>query len=111
MVQLLEVMDSFDAALKHEKETSGIKQLFDQLWQILQKNGLKRIETTEKEYDHNHHEVISITPSEKKDGIIIEEAQRGYMLHDKVIRYAKVIVAGQKDNNPKEVKNGKDNRY
>ena len=115
MAQLLEVIDSFDAALKHcnEEEASikGTKQIFEQLWHILQKNGLKKIETNGKEYDHNQHEVVTIIKSEEKEGIILEEVQKGYVLYDKVLRYAKVIVAGQKKDNPKEVKNGKDNRY
>jgi molecular chaperone GrpE len=63
------------------------------MFRILEKEGLKAIESVGKPFDKDLHEAITSVPAgEDKTGIVIDEAEKGYRLKDKVIRYAKVIV-------------------
>jgi len=52
-----------------------------------------------KKFDPSEHEAIAHAPSEKGEGIIVDEIARGYRMHDKVIRYAKVAVSKGKEKN------------
>jgi molecular chaperone GrpE len=53
-----------------------------------------------KKFDPAEHEAIAHVPSDFEEGVVIDEAARGYRMHDKVIRFAKVAVSkGNKKNN------------
>ena len=68
--------------------------IFKQLFEALDKAGLKKIETVGKEFDPNMHEAVMQTPtSEHPDNTVIDELQAGYMLADRVLRPAMVNVA------------------
>ncbi len=54
---------------------------------------MKKIETLNKKFDPNYHEVLLIEISEKEDGVILEELQKGYLLNNKVLRYSKVKIS------------------
>ena len=100
---LLPILDSFEMALKnhgdHEKFVKGVEMIYAQLYSMLEDLGLKKIDSEGKHFDPYIHEVLLQEESEK-DGIVLEELQKGYMLDDAVIRHSKVKV-GKK----KEVKN------
>ena len=95
IIKLLNVLDSFELALKNtadvEKFIKGVELIFAQFYSILEKEGLKPIDAVGKKFDPYKHEVLMKEKSDKED-IVIEEFQKGYMLHDKVIRHSKVKI-------------------
>ena len=60
----------------------------------LEKNGVKAIDPEDREFDTNRHEAISAVPvqDEAQKGKILDTVEKGYMLNDKVLRHAKVVV-------------------
>jgi len=98
---MLDVLDNFDRAGKsceNVNDAQKVKECFGvlekQAVDVLQKLGLKEIDTKNAEFDPNFHEAAMQTPtSEYKENTIINELQKGYMLGDKVIRPALVNVA------------------
>ena len=100
ILKILPVLDSFDRAIKEvrsmeseEKElVKGFLQIKKQLKNFLQDQGLKEIECENKKFNPNFHEVIEEVESSKESGTIIEEVEKGYKLHGKVIRPARVKI-------------------
>lgn len=91
--KLLPVLDEYESAFKsNEGDIEGFKIIYKNLYKILEGEGLKPIESVGEKFDHNYHEAVMQGVSEK-EGTILEEFQKGYMLHDRVIRHAKVKVA------------------
>ena len=72
----------------------GVALIYNKFVQILGQNGVKAIETKEKELDTDFHDAIAIidAPTEELKGKILDCVETGYMLNDKVIRHAKVVV-------------------
>ncbi len=99
--KLLPILDSFEMALKNttdkEKFVKGIELIFSQFHQLLENEGLKPIEAIGKKFDPYKHEVLLSQVSDKEEGTILEELQKGYMLGDKVIRHSKVKIAKNAD--------------
>ena len=99
---MLPILDDFDRAAKHREEMSDnedLKKGFDliqsKLTGILEQKGLKSMESSiGKDFDTDFHEAITQipAPSEELKGKVIDETEKGYLLNDKVIRYAKVVV-------------------
>jgi len=92
--QLLEVLDNFELALKHNADP-GIKLVYGQLYKILEKQGLRVIKTDGK-FDPKLHEAL-IKEEGEKYGVILEEIKKGYMLNDKLIRASKVRISTLKE--------------
>ena len=92
MVRVLDVVDTLERAIVHEKGEfrTGLEMIKAQLEAVLAEFGVEPIEALGKPFDHNLHEAIAT--GEGEDGMVIEEFQRGYMLHDRVIRHSKVKV-------------------
>ena len=104
----LPVLDSFELALKSissngkedEKSASsaklvkGFEMIYGQFYSVLEAQGLKPIKALGERLDPYRHEVLmqGTTDDEKKDGMIVEEFQRGYMFNAAVLRYSKVKV-------------------
>jgi len=101
ILQLLPYDEIFEKVLvQMEKNKSfesiheGIVMLKKEFTNLLTSLGIKRIETKEKEFDPNFHEVSSvIETSEVPEGKIVEEERPGYLLYDKVLRPAFVKIA------------------
>ncbi|MDR1056891.1 MAG: nucleotide exchange factor GrpE [Prevotellaceae bacterium] len=98
---LLPVIDDFDraiAAMNQSEDVSAVREgimlIYDKLISYLKQKGLSEIETLGKEFDTNNSEAIAklAVPEKDKKGKVIDVVQKGYMLNDKVIRYAKVVV-------------------
>ena len=93
---ILTVLDDFDRAIKHEKsEKSGLKLIYSKMKNIFEQKGLKEMESSvNNDFNTDFHEAITQinAPNKKLIGKIIEETEKGYLLNDKVIRYAKVVV-------------------
>ena len=102
--ELLPVLDAISQALVAvDKQTDadavvkGVHLIHRQLVGVLEKEGVKRIPTVGERFDPHRHEAVGqVDASEEyEDGVIVEEIQVGYTLHDKVLRPALVRVAKQ----------------
>ena len=95
--KILPTLDTFEIALKltqdQEKFVKGMEMVYAQLFSTLEIEGLKPIEALRKKFDPNIHEVMLKQKSDKEEGIILEELQKGYMFNDKVLRHTKVKVS------------------
>ncbi len=98
---LLDVLDDMDRAEKQLEESNedatlkeGTLLIFNKLRRILQSKGLKAIETLNTEFDVEKDEAISeiAVEDENMKGKVVAEVQKGYLLNDKLIRFAKVVV-------------------
>jgi molecular chaperone GrpE len=101
IVSLLDVLDDCDRAEKqmqtseHVSEVKeGVQLVFNKLRSALQSKGLKAMDSIGSDFDVEKHEAITEIPSptEKWQGKVIDEVQKGYYLNDKIIRFAKVVV-------------------
>jgi molecular chaperone GrpE len=100
LTSLLPVLDDFDRTLTAMEKTDnltsikeGITLVTTKLHRTLEKEGLNLIDTQGADFDSGLHEAIhSIEVEDAKKGKVLEQAEKGYRLKDKVIRYAKVIV-------------------
>jgi molecular chaperone GrpE len=96
--KILPVLDDLERSLAHRPEESawanGMELIARKFQNILEAEGLKRIEATGQPFDPNFHEAISSEPHENvESGHVIEVVQNGYMLGERVIRPAMVRVA------------------
>lgn len=106
--KLLPVLDDFERMIKatkaaEEKEGKndsafirGVELIYSKYRRILEAQGVKEFETLGKPFDPALHDALMQMP---KDGVpphtVIEEVEKGYMLHEKVIRHARVIVSAE----------------
>ena len=100
ITSLLPILDDFDRAKKSaesgaETFSEGVQLVYQKLYSILEHKGLKSMESTGADFDPEWHEAITDipAPSEEMKGKIIDTVEKGYVLSDKIIRYAKVVVA------------------
>jgi molecular chaperone GrpE len=100
--ELLPVLDDLERALEavesHEEAEleDGVKLVHRQLEQLLEKEGLALVET-DGQFDPHVHEALLTQPSDADEGSVIEVLQKGYRLGDRVLRPARVVVAGPKE--------------
>lgn len=102
IVSLLPIIDDFERALKAIEATEenknlreGVELIYNKMLGILSQKGLKAMESIGKEFNSEIHEAIAQVPSENEEnkGKIFDEVVKGYYLHEKVIRHAKVVVS------------------
>lgn len=96
--ELLPVKDSLEAALATDSASldalrSGVELTLKQLNAVFEKANLKEINPLGEKFDPHRHQAISMLPSEKEPNTVIDVLQKGYSLHDRVIRPALVTVA------------------
>lgn len=94
-VDLLEVVDNFDRAMKSDDThlREGLEQIRQLLNAQLQRHGIIPIDSLNKPFNPMEHEAIAHVPSKEPEGTIIDEIARGYRLNEKIIRHAKVAVS------------------
>ncbi len=97
MANLLPVLDDLERAfnsippqLAKRTWVEGIRLIERKLQTSLETQGLSKIKTTGEPFDPRFHEAIR--EDKGKEGIVIEEIQKGYTLHDRVIRPSRVVV-------------------
>jgi len=97
---LVPVLDAFDRALKahddpaYEEYRKGVTLIRKQLWDILARHGVQRIEAADKMFDPNVHQAIErVETQEHPDGMVVGVFQDGYLFHGRVLRPAIVRVA------------------
>ena len=106
LVDLLEVVDSFERALEHAGENSesrkedsgsfeaGIKLIYTQLIDLLKKYDVRPMEALGQPFDPNKHEALMQAPSDEyENGTVATELVKGYMISDRVLRHSKVSVS------------------
>lgn len=91
---ILPVVDDFERALSATQD-EGVQLIYNKLMKILEQKGLKAMEVKGEKFDENLHEAVTRipVPEEEKKGTVIDVVEKGYYLNDKVLRYAKVVVA------------------
>ena len=100
--ELLPILDdlerALDAAERHEeaKLEDGVRLIHQAFSQALRKQGLEEIETDGR-FDPHVHESLLSQPSEAEEGSVIEVVQKGYRLGDRVLRPARVVIAGPRE--------------
>ncbi len=97
---MLSIVDDFERALEamqnhDEVHKEGIQLIYNKLVSTLQQKGVKTISAKGEKFNEEFHEAVGqmAAPSETEKGTVFAEVEKGYLLHDKVIRYSKVIVA------------------
>lgn len=91
---LLAILDSLESAAK--QASSQIKPIQEQLKKILEKYNIKEIKVLGEKFNPQFHEAVEQVKSDKKEGTIVEEVQKGYMLGERVLRVAKVKVTAKR---------------
>ena len=95
---LLPIADDFDRAEKafkekNDKESEGFFLIQSKFRKILEQYGVKELDMSSGEFNPDLHDAITQIPSEEsKKGKIVEVVEKGYVLNEKVIRHAKVVV-------------------
>lgn len=101
LLEMISVKDDFERALRSLENSDdlsamreGIQLIFDKLNKGIERKGVLKIEAIGQPFDVEKHEAITEIPaaSEDQKGLVIDEIESGYILHDKVIRFAKVVV-------------------
>jgi|RhiMethySRZTD1v2_1073278.scaffolds.fasta_scaffold02131_25 molecular chaperone GrpE len=95
---LLAVKDSLDAALTVENTSiesfkEGVELTARQLESVFQKFQVSPIDPQGQKFDPHRHQAISQVESDQEPGSVVTVLQKGYLLHDRVLRPALVIVA------------------
>ncbi|AGI48454.1 Molecular chaperone GrpE (heat shock protein) [Thermoplasmatales archaeon BRNA1] len=97
--QLLNTVDDLGRALESAKDddplSAGVRAVRDNLVKILEAEGLREV-PTDGRFDPNMHEALTVVEG-PEDDMIAQVYQKGYMMHERVIRYAKVIVTKKKE--------------
>src|SRR3989338_6532412 len=99
LTKIVNLVDDLDRSMQVLEKTqdkeikTGIQMIHKQFHKILQEEGIKPFDSKGKKLDPYQHEVIEMVAHDSPEGTIIEELQKGYHLHDKILRTAKVRVS------------------
>jgi molecular chaperone GrpE len=102
VLDLLPVLDNFERALAHAQADAGaqalrtgVQAVYDQFAAALRKHGVTPFEAQGQAFDPEHHEAVTVVPSEEvPQGTVAEVMQTGYRLHGQLIRPSRVAVSG-----------------
>lgn len=100
LLDLLPIVDDFERGLAASKDENadavrqGMELIYNKLIKYLEAKGVKPIETTGETFNADVAEAIAMIPAPSEDlkGKILDTTQKGYMINDKVLRHAKVVV-------------------
>lgn len=101
MKDILPVLDDFERAIannENAEDITAVKEgfllIFNKLKSTLESKGLKPMAAKGEAFDSELHEAIANipAPTENEKGKVVDDVEKGYYLHDKVIRFAKVVV-------------------
>ncbi|MDK2974538.1 MAG: molecular chaperone GrpE [Methanofollis sp.] len=94
-VDLLDVADNFERALKADDASlrEGLERIQKQFTGIMERYGIRHFECINSEFNPEKHEAVACIPSNHPESTIVEEFTRGYCMHDRVIRHARVAVS------------------
>jgi molecular chaperone GrpE len=98
---IIPVIDDFERAITNNKNVEdastikeGFELIYNKLYKTLTNTGLKPMNAQGETFDADIHEAITKipAPSKKMKGKVIDVVEKGYMINDKVIRFAKVVI-------------------
>ena len=101
LIALLPILDDFDCAIENIQKSDdvnalkeGVELIAGKLNKTLASQGLQKMDTIGKPFDTDYHEAIALVPAQDEDkkNLVMDCVQPGYMLNDKVLRHAKVVV-------------------
>jgi molecular chaperone GrpE len=101
MKQIIPTLDDFDRAISNNENVEdinivkeGFSLIHHKLTQTLTAKGLKAMDSLGEEFDVNKHEALTQIPAPSDDlkGKVVDVIEKGYLLNDKVLRFAKVVV-------------------
>lgn len=102
---LLPVLDNLQRAIEAAEKggtvddlRNGVQMVLQQAIEMLGRSNVRPIEAVGQLLDPNLHEAITQMPSDQPPLTILQEVERGYTLHDRVLRPSKVIVAAPPSN-------------
>jgi molecular chaperone GrpE len=83
-----------DAAKDLDAVKQGMNLIYSRFNEFLSQNGIREIESLNREFTTDLHEAVTKIPAPEENlkGKVVEVIEKGYYLHDKVIRYPKVVV-------------------
>lgn len=99
--EILPIMDDMERAIDNAGKTDdvqalrdGMKLIHDKFEKTLERMGVKKIDTKDKDFDTEYHEAVAMVPGmgDDKKGKVVDCIEQGYTMNDKVIRHAKVAV-------------------
>ncbi len=101
LIGILPIIDDFERAIQSLNEVpeedpgkKGTLLIYSKFREFLKQNSVKEIDALNQEFNVDLHEALTKIPAPEENlkGKVVDVIQKGYMLNDKVIRYAKVVV-------------------
>ena len=101
LINILPVIDDFERALDSLKDVpdddagkQGTSLIYIKFEEFLKQNNVKEIDALHQDFDVDLHEALTKIPAPKKKlkGKVVDVIQKGYLLNEKVIRFAKVVI-------------------
>jgi molecular chaperone GrpE len=99
-LEMLPIIDHFEMGFKsaeaHQTDcsvTEGFRMVYNQLLEVLKKFNVVAIDAVGEPFNPHHHEALLHMPSDKPSETVLEQVRRGYMLGDKLLRAAQVIIS------------------
>jgi molecular chaperone GrpE len=99
-LDLLPIIDNLDRAMAAAKQSGeagplvqGVGMVQSQFLDALKRHGILRIDAQDQPFDPNLHQAVMQQPSDKPANTVLQVLEQGYMLHDRVLRPARVIVS------------------
>lgn len=103
--ELLPVLQSFEMAFSNKEAwekadkgwRAGVEYIYTQLRGVLESNGLKEVNPIGQKFDVGLHEAVKYQPTDdaSKEGVVLSVVEKGYTLGGKLVKPAKVVVAGK----------------
>lgn len=95
---ILPTIDDLERALQamtDDNAREGVTMIYNKLLNVLAQKGVKPMSAKGEKFDESLHEAVTQMPASDAypKGVVVDEVEKGYFLNDKVLRYAKVVVA------------------
>jgi len=93
--------EDFDNSPKLKNLKIGLEAVEKEIYEIFEKNGVKKFDSLEKKFDPEIHQAVSKISSDHPEGVIVEELAKGFMIGERLLRPAMVVVSSgkQKEDN------------
>src|SRR3989338_5648740 len=114
LIEILSIVDNFDRAMTSlseghnpEKVKKGLQIAQEELHQVLERHGVQVVKTLGEAFDPRVHEAVAVVPvsGDVKEGVIVDEIQRGYLLNGRLIRASRVRIAQHAENENQKTDN------
>lgn len=101
ILKILPILDNFEVSekklpenLKNDENIKGLLLIKNQIQDFLKNQGVEEIKSVGEKFDPNFHEIVEeVEVKDKEPGIIAEEIQKGYKIHGRLLRPAKVKIS------------------